>query len=226
MKLFKSIITRATIFYFFKIFVLAIIIIGCENHDINEEVVENSASIENILDIPDGFDFSTHKRINLTINDTEEKIKYDIYIHSRLSYSDEETDLDFNEILFENNVYKHIISGTTNDLKINHSVNLPKDKKSICIRRKSNNGYEFSIIEINQNNIIYNYSPNEITNNNSLMTTVIPATLSQDMIITGNAIGSVGLNTNGFDLEVSGDLLLSGFIDLSNSNSTISANAI
>ena len=46
------------------------------------------------------------------------------------------------------------------------------------------------------------------------------------MIITGNAIGSVGLNTNGFDLEVSGDLLLSGFIDLSNSNSTISANAI
>jgi LruC domain-containing protein len=217
------------IFYCSILFIF-ITILSCEEYSDTENINNDADSNapEKILDIPDGFDFSTHQRVNLTINDPEEKIKYDVYNYSRIS-NDDEVELEYDEILIDNTIYKYIISGITKNGKISHTINLSKSSESICIRRKSNEGYEFTIIETNQNEIVYNYSSNnklESTSNNSLSTTVIPATLSQDMVVSGNAIGSVGLNTNGYDLEVSGDLLLSGFIDLSNSNSTISANAI
>jgi LruC domain-containing protein len=220
MKSFKTHIMKATNFNYVKAFILLISIISCESYDTNEELADNTVSVEKILDIPDGFDFSTHKKVTIIINDPEKKIVYDVYKYSRENNDELEND----ELLIENTIYKHIISGITNNGNLKHTVNIPNNNETICIRRKSSEGYEFSIIPVDTNINFTHANRSDKTSKRSLQTTYLGSNINQDTYITGNAYRAGNFNTKGYKLEVTGNLTIAGQLNLKNSNSIVTAN--
>ncbi len=203
-----------------KVLILSVLVIGCEDYDGNNEFSNDNNSVEKILNIPDGFNFSTHKKINIVINDLEEKVVYDVYNYSRSNNNTLEND----ELLIENTIYKHIISGITNNGELKHTINIPNNNKTICIRRKSLSGYEFSILPV-ESNINYTHTNTSVkTSRSSLQTTYLGANINQDTYITGNAYRAGNFNTKGYKLEVTGNLTIAGQLNLKNSNSIVTAN--
>ena len=211
----------------FKIFLLLILVISCEDYENNDEIINDNNTVQKILDIPEGFEYSTHRSVNLNINDKEDNIIYEFYIYSK--ENETEDNLKNDEIILDNKVYKKIISGITINKKIQHNINISNNINEVCLRRKSDDGYFYKLVSVENNIVTYNHinnSNNKSVTNKSAQITNLGAVINQDTYITGNAIRSGNFNSKGYKLEVTGDLSISGQLNLKNSNSNIIANKI
>ena len=214
-------------------FILTFFLSGCLYQNMQEETAEEKDTTSILLNTPKGFDFSTHRTINITILDTEEGTKYDVYsfVKNVQNIDQAEEEKAYDEVVSDAKLYKYIYSGISNGGHLNQTINLPKFSKDICIRRKGASGYTYAVVGIIDNRVIYDYKNNTHMKSTptrmmkGAATTVLPARLNNDLFITGNAVRSGNLNTRGFDLEVTGKLTVSGQLTL-NSNTTVTANEV
>jgi LruC domain-containing protein len=147
--------------------ILLIICISCEKYENSEEVIEKKteAVIEYALDIPEGFNFSTHNKINVNIKDSKSNIKYDVFQYSEeLIYSGEDTSENLLGEMITESVYKNdimdklIFSGTPTNGELQLSVNIPTFCDKLYVRRKDNLEYKAFIVDLVDNKLNFNYS--------------------------------------------------------------------
>ncbi|NAS32704.1 LruC domain-containing protein [Flavobacteriaceae bacterium R38] len=130
----------------------------------NETIVENpSASVENI-NIPDGFDFSTHRTVSITINDNSSS-KYDVYAYSSQSLFvgtetfENEAGETVTEDVFRNDVFNRLLfSGVAKNGVLEQSVNIPKFYDEVYIRRNDNLNYSASVESISNDQVSYTHN--------------------------------------------------------------------
>jgi LruC domain-containing protein len=121
---------------------------SCEmGHDVDQLAqVEQESS--NSLSIPYGFDFSTHQKVTININDTNEYAKYDVY-----AYSDKTGD-----VTSESDVLKKLIfSGITRNGELKQTINLPKIYNKVYIRRNEEPSFSSTSLNIDNQEVVYNY---------------------------------------------------------------------
>jgi LruC domain-containing protein len=135
--------------------------------------------VTNSIVIPNGFDFSTHHEVQVTINDNANYVRYDVYAYTdELILAETETfENQSGEIVTEpvyiNDVLdKLIFTGAPVNGVLTQTINLPKYYDKIYIRRNENLNFSSSIENITNQEVNYNYSTNKTINKSTLSTEV------------------------------------------------------
>lgn len=152
---------------FIIIVLLSLIITGCVIPEV-ENTTSNEAGIEvNLIPITNGFDFSTHQEVQITINDITDNVRYDIYTYSdELFFVGNETFENqsgeiVTEPVYRNDVLnKLIFTGSPLNGVLNQTISLPKYCDRVYIRRNDNLNFSSSIETINNQQVFYTYSSN------------------------------------------------------------------
>jgi len=135
--------------------------------------------VTNSIVIPNGFDFSTHHEVQVTINDNANYVRYDVYAYTdELILAETETfENQSGEIVTEpvyiNDVLdKLIFTGAPVNGVLTQTINLPKYYDKIYIRRNENLNFSSSLDNITNQEVNYNYSTNKTINKSTLSTEV------------------------------------------------------
>ncbi|WP_350287684.1 LruC domain-containing protein [uncultured Croceitalea sp.] len=125
------------------------------------------------LQIPSGFEFSTHDNIVITINDSGTNIKYDVYAYNDTEYLGETVEFINDEeetetaVDYRSDVLNHILfSGTPVNGQLTHELAVPSYYEKLYVRRKEGLRYTSVILDIENNAVSYSHSSN--TNKRSL----------------------------------------------------------
>lgn len=143
-----------------------------ELDDFINENPESGNEIDN-LEIPYGFDFSTHQEVDVLINDNQEDVKYDVYAYSdekhflRIeTYVDEEgvtlIDSVFNSGILE----QRLFSGVTTNGLLSQKITIPAFYNKLYLRRQKDLKYSSKIVNIVNSKVSYYGS--ELTGKNSV----------------------------------------------------------
>ena len=82
-KLIFNFIIISALFFFYGCDVIP----DVETAETTEVELEGSnEELSNVISIPNGFDFSTHHEVQITINDDDTYARYDVYIYSDEQY--------------------------------------------------------------------------------------------------------------------------------------------
>ncbi len=148
---------------YYIIILIILLINACEIPDIVQENTENSTI--NTISIPEGFDFSTYREVNISITDNSSYVKYDIYAYSSEPYfvGNETFENQYGEIVTEpvyrNDVLnKLVFSGIVKNGVLSQSINLPKYCDKVYIRRNENLNFSASIENIINQKVNYHFS--------------------------------------------------------------------
>lgn len=147
--------------------ILVILILNsCAKPDLdnNETVIENiPVNIENI-NIPDGFDYSTYRTVNVRIDDNS-SARYDVYAYSSQPFFagtetfENEAGETVTEDVFRNDVFNRLLfSGVAKNGVLEQSVNVSKFYDEIYIRRNDNLNYSASIERITNDQVSFRYN--------------------------------------------------------------------
>ncbi|WP_248724200.1 LruC domain-containing protein [Seonamhaeicola sp. ML3] len=151
-----------------------VVVFSCDvTKDIeNFEVEVEDREIE-FLDIPEGFDFRTHKEVLVTINDNENFVKYDVFAYSDEKYFagietyENEEGVTVTDSVFKSGVLDNLIfTGAINNGKLSQIISLPNHFNKLYIRRKEGYKYSASIESVYNNEVNFNYT--DISGKNSL----------------------------------------------------------
>lgn len=144
---------------------LMLFIFAC--HDAPDVVDSDSldGSIS-VIDIPDGFDYSTHYDVRVTINDNSDYAKYDVFAYSSDYYlsGNETFENEFGEIVTEP-VYKNdvmeklVFSGVPANGVLTQLISIPNYCDQLYIRRNESLKYSASKEYIVNNEVNYSYVP-------------------------------------------------------------------
>ena len=129
-----------------------------------EELNSEEQEVLNTLAIPDGFDFSTHHKVTITITDNSNYAKYDVYAYSD-ELHDEGTETFKNESgeIVTETVYKTdglgklLFSGVPSNGELEQTINLPKFYEKVYIRRNENLKFSSSINAIVNQKVGFSY---------------------------------------------------------------------
>lgn len=216
----------------YRIFYIIIILLvaSCTPNIESLSDTDQTITPDVLLQIPDGFDFKTHEMVSIKINDSEEDALYEVYSQYRSldSQLPDSLQLNYDEVKKNNIVYNFKFSGMTQNGYLEKSIAIPTYAKKVFIRRKSREGFIDYVELINNKNVLLNHNKSASKSGVSKQQksfTIVTSPLSEDVFVNGNAIISGGLNTNGFDLEVSGNLTVSGPTNLA-ATSNLSATNI
>jgi LruC domain-containing protein len=129
-----------------------------------EEIKNEEEEAVNTLSIPDGFDFSTHHEVVITITDNSNYAKYDVYAYSD-ELNDEGTETFENESgeIVTETVYKTdgleilLFSGVPSNGVLKQTINLPKFYQKIYIRRNENLNFSASINDIVDQKVVFSH---------------------------------------------------------------------
>lgn len=144
--------------------------------DFNESIVDDPYSSELLnLTIPDGFDFSTHKEVEIVINDDRMNVRYDVfgYTEERIylgdeTFENEEGDI-VTEPLYKSEMLQNLLfSGAPYKGSIVQKISVPNHIKELYIRSVENLNYASSIIPISNNKVSYTYARSDFKTNESL----------------------------------------------------------
>jgi LruC domain-containing protein len=125
------------------------------------QVIDNSIS----LAIPDGFDFSTHNNVEVTIKDNSSYVKYDIYIYSiepvfigNQTYENEAGEI-VTESVYRNGLIDQLVfTGIPNNGVLSQTITVPTYADKIYIRRNEKLNYSSSIKNIVDQKVDYTYT--------------------------------------------------------------------
>ena len=147
-----------------------IIFNACEIIPDIEEVDTITEELTPTINIPDGFDFSTHHEVQVNINDNANYVRYDIYAYTdKLVLTGAETFQNqsgetVTEPVYRNDVLnKLIFSGAPVNGVLTQMINIPKFYDKIYLRRNDNLNYSASIENIINQEVNYNYSSNKVS---------------------------------------------------------------
>ena len=129
-----------------------------------EEITPEEEQTVATLSIPDGFDFSTHHEVTITITDNSNYAKYDIYAYSDELHDEgiETFENELGEIVAET-VYKTdglsklIVTGVPSNGVLKQTINLPKFYEKVYIRRNENLKFSSSIVDIVNQKVTFSY---------------------------------------------------------------------
>ena len=212
-------------------FLILISIVSCTpDLELNPETEQPLAEV--LLEIPDGFDFKTSEMVSITIHDTEADALYKVYAQYRtidLQLPDS-LQLNYDEVKKNDIAYNFKFSGTTQNGSLSQQIAVPTYAKKVFIRRKGAEGFTDYVASINNQSVVLNHNKSSSKHTSSKQQrsafTIVSSPLSGDVFVNGNALIAAGLNTNGFDLEVTGNLTISGATNLANTSSITASNII
>ncbi|WP_406684972.1 LruC domain-containing protein [Seonamhaeicola sp. MEBiC1930] len=122
---------------------------------VSEDPIDN-------LNIPSGFDFSTHKEVKVTINDTGDNVRYDIFVYSdekefvRIeTYENEEGQMVTDSVFNSGILDKLIFNGVIKNGKITQTIAVPEHFDQLYIRRKNNLKYSSEVVTISNGEVNY-----------------------------------------------------------------------
>jgi LruC domain-containing protein len=166
---------KSTNYTFLKSILFSLLIISCSVPDLEdnpvEEIIDNSIS----LSIPNGFDFSTHEEVVVSIKDNSNYAKYDIYIYSsepvfvgNETYENESGEI-VTEPVYRNGVLDQLIfSGVPYNGVLSQTINVPTYSDKIYIRRNENFNYSSSIENIVNQQVDYTFTSAKSARNSRL----------------------------------------------------------
>lgn len=134
---------------------------GFDEPEVSDVILEEEQ--EEVLSIPDGFDFSTYHDVKINIVDNGNYAKYDIYAYSGELYDAglETYENEYGEIVtetaYESDLFEKLIfSGVANDGTLQQTINLPKFYTKVYIRRNENLQFSSSIKDIINQEVNFN----------------------------------------------------------------------
>lgn len=135
--------------------------------DVSEEIETKAAEDREVeeLSIPEGFDFSTQQEVKVTINDSKDYVKYDVYAYSDKkefvgmeTYENEEG-LTVTDSVFKSDVLNNLIfTGVPHNGTLTQTISLPKYYDKLYIRRKDNLKYSASVEYIANQEVVFTAS--------------------------------------------------------------------
>ncbi|NQY06113.1 MAG: LruC domain-containing protein [Flavobacteriaceae bacterium] len=148
--------------------IIIVFFLSC-TYDNKEPLASQDTTADAFLNIPEDFDFSTHRSVNITINDSEDHVVYIFYLLSQSVPDADYNLLKADEVILNGIIYKKILSAMTQNHVINHHINVPKNLHKILIVRKGDEGH-YATVDISNNQLVFNYtSSNDMTTNGNEM---------------------------------------------------------
>lgn len=125
------------------------------------------------INIPEGFDYSTYRKIKINITDNA-SVKYDVYAYTSEpyfvgteTYQNQSGESETEEIYRNDVINKLIFTGITKNGVLEQSINIPSFYDQVYIRRNDNLNYSSSIENIVNNQVNYTYSSSSGRSNNT-----------------------------------------------------------
>ncbi|WP_431156700.1 LruC domain-containing protein [Winogradskyella poriferorum] len=153
-----------------SVIILLTLLSACAKPEIDNSSLEVT-DVESI-NIPDGFDFSTYRKVDIKIHDNSVNSKYDVYAYTESAHSvgyetfENQSGEMVTEEVFKNDILnKLIFSGVPKNGILEHSVNIPNFYEQLYIRKKENLKYSGSVELITDNKV--EYFNNVDSNNNT-----------------------------------------------------------
>ncbi len=132
------------------------------------------------IDIPEGFDYSTHKEVKIKIQDYSTAI-YDVFVASNQQYfygtetfEDETGQIVTEDVYKDDIINKKVFSGVASNGAIEHTITLPLYTSQVYIRRDDNLKFSGELVNVINNEINYSYQESSqrnatITNKSTLL---------------------------------------------------------
>jgi LruC domain-containing protein len=151
----------------FNLFIISISLFFFQGCDVLPEIetTETGEELGNTLSIPDGFDFSTYREVQINILDNAPYVRYDVYAYSSDPYFvgtetyENQSGETITEDVYRNDVMnKLVFTGISTTGMLTQTINLPKFCDKVYIRRNENLNISSSIVEIINQEVNYNFS--------------------------------------------------------------------
>ena len=161
---------------FVAVYTLFLIIASC----IPEVEVEQGTAVSNgnsnsnntnnttEINIPAGFDYKTHQKVEIQINDATGNVKYDLFIYSDTkifvgtqTYIDEAGNQVTEDVYKDDIINKPVFSGVPKNGQLNLTVTLPAYATEVYLRRKEGLKYSAEMVEVSNNKIQYTHTANK-----------------------------------------------------------------
>lgn len=140
------------------------LISACSIPDVEPALIEEEP-LTNSIEIPDGFDFSTHHKVKITINDNASYVKYDVYAYSDETYNfvtetfeNESGEIVTQDVPKNDFLNKLVFSGVPYNGVLSQTISLSKNYNKVYIIRNENLNFSSSIETINNQEVTYDYS--------------------------------------------------------------------
>jgi len=144
-------------------------ILGCTYDNIKPNTDENISGL--YLDIPDGFDFSTHREVVIKIYDYEPNVRYDIFNYSEElqskgieTFENQEGDIVSEDLFYNNVMDRFISSGVPYNGMLKVATTIPNYIDNVYLRRKDRYVMTGEKVVIVNNEVNYNHALNRKVN--------------------------------------------------------------
>lgn len=141
--------------------IMLLILSACAKPEVNNK--ETSDDNIDVINIPEGFDYSTYKTVEIKINDNS-YAKYDVYAYTTQpylvgteTYENQEGEIETEEVYRNDIMNKLLFSGITKNGVLEQLINIPTFYDQVYIRRNDNRSYSASIEYITNNEVNYTY---------------------------------------------------------------------
>ena len=150
---------------FIRTLLFSLCIISCAIPELEENPIEDVINNPIALTIPEGFDFSTHNEVEITINDNSNYVKYDIYMYSsepvfigNKTYENQSGQIVTEKVYRNGVIDKLVFSGVPYNGVLSQKINVPTYVDRVYIRRNENLNYASSIQNIVNQKVNYTYA--------------------------------------------------------------------
>ncbi len=171
---------------------------ACEVAPVNNEIEVSEVDEMKALNIPEGFDYSTHQEVKVTINDDHDYVRYDVYAYSDVkqfegneSFENEAGEIASEPIYKLDVLSKLIFSGVPNNGTLKQTISLPKYYNKLYIRRNENLKYSSSIEYVLNQEVIYNHINGSRRSNNKAIDNSSSLNLVNDYLYCVNGSGEL-----------------------------------
>ncbi len=148
-----------------SIFILALIV-SCAKPDTsgstNNDDDDNPNEVS--INIPDGFDYSTYKTVEVSITDNSNAL-YEVFVTSEDAYYDgtqtylnESDEVVTEEVYRDDIINKQVLKGVINNGVLEQTITIPSYCTQVYIRRNENLKFSGELVSIVNNEINYNYT--------------------------------------------------------------------
>lgn len=153
---------------------------SCFEDQFKDNVRSDDRATTNGIDIPEGFDYSTHREVKVNIQDFS-NATYELFVASDQPYfygtetfENQSGQIETEDVYRDDIINKKVFSGIPSNGAIEHVITLPLYTSFVYIRRNDNLIYSGDLVNIVNNEINYNYQESSsrqatITNKSTLL---------------------------------------------------------
>jgi LruC domain-containing protein len=146
---------------------IVFLLFSCTYENRDPETGQNTSANGVFLDIPEDFDYSTHREVTIEITDAVPNIRYDIFNYPDTpqykgieTYEDQFGDIITEEVYYNNVMDRHLSSGIAHNGVLKITTTIPKDVNNVYIRRKDRYVMTGEDVPIINNTVTYNHQAN------------------------------------------------------------------